>query len=513
MRFIPSFLAIVAAALCPAAGQVPAAAAASAARGDGPVVVVPIQGELDEAMVTLTMRAIRVARERQARSLVFEIDSEGGNIGLMDRLIDEIERASDLPTVAFVTQKAASAGALIAISCERLYMKPATNIGSAVPLLITMFGDEGPGGSLLLSSKLPAEYEKISSHLRAHFRSKAQYRGRNAALAEAMTDPGVGAFEIEEDGARTIVNEREYRERVDEHGAAAVRKLREICPLGKVLNLTAQEAREYGFIDGIAVTREELLEQLRAGDAPVVLVNKEWTDVLAQFTRTFGWLLIGIGLVSLFVELKVPGFGIPGLLGIACIAVFLAGNYVAGAADWSEILLVVLGFGLVAVEVFVLPGTLLPGLVGLIAIVAGLVLASQTTLLPESDKPLAEAVYWGNVRMASLVVVAVVAAMLFIAWAFPNIPILNRAVLKGSLGPIPASAVELQLPNAGARGTAKTALKPSGKVVVDGREFDASSEGPFIDAGSTVTVQRGAGNHLIVRLDRPATSAGGGGPG
>ena len=85
MRFIPSLFAIVAAALCPAAGQIPAAA--GAARGDGPVVVVPIQGELDEAMVTLTMRAVRVARERQARSLVFEIDSEGGNIGLMDRLI------------------------------------------------------------------------------------------------------------------------------------------------------------------------------------------------------------------------------------------------------------------------------------------------------------------------------------------------------------------------------------------------------------------------------------------
>jgi membrane-bound serine protease (ClpP class) len=509
MRLLRTLLALFVAVPTPAAAPVQVAPP----HPGGPVVVVPIVGELDQAMVTLTMRAIRVAREQQARLLVFEIDSEGGRLDLMDRLIDEIERASDLPTVAFVTQKAASAGALIAISCERLYMKPATNIGSAVPLLITMFGDEGPGGSLLLSNKLPAEYEKISSHLRAHFRSKAQYRGRNAALAEAMTDPNVGAFEIEEDGARTIVNEREYRERVDEHGATAVRKVREICPIGKVLNLTAQEAREFGFIDGIAATQEDLLEQLRAGDAAVVLVAKEWTDVLAQFTRSFGWLLLGIGLVSLFVELKVPGFGIPGLLGIACIAVFLAGNFVAGAADWSEILLVLLGFGLVAVEVFVLPGTLLPGLVGLIAIVAGLVLASQTTLLPESDKPLAEAVYWSNVRMASLVVVAVVAAMLVIAWAFPNIPILNRAVLKSSLGPIPASAVELQLPNAGARGTAKTALKPSGKVVVDGREFDASSEGPFIDAGSTVTVQRGAGNHLIVRLDRPAKSAGGDGPG
>ena len=270
MRLLRTLLVLFAA----ASGLAAAPAQVAPPRPGGPVVVVPIVGQLDQAMVTLTMRAIRVAREQQARLLVFEIDSEGGSLELLDRLIDEIERASDLPTVAFVTQKAASSGALIAISCERLYMKPATNIGSAVPLLVTMFGGEGPGGSLLLSNKLPAEYEKISSHLRAHFRSKAQYRGRNAALAEAMTDPGVGAFEIEEDGARTIVTEREYRERVDEHGAAAVRKLREICPIGKVLNLTAQEAREFGFIDGIAATQEDLLEQLRAGDAPVVLVAR-----------------------------------------------------------------------------------------------------------------------------------------------------------------------------------------------------------------------------------------------
>jgi membrane-bound serine protease (ClpP class) len=510
MRLLPILFATLIAAPGPAAGP----AQTAAARRDGPVVIVPIQGELAESMMTLTVRAVREAREQHARALVFEIDSEGGELQLMDRLIDVIERAVDLPTVAFVTQKAASAGALIAISCERLYMKPATNIGSAVPLMIGLFPGEGPGGSQLLSAKLPAEYEKISSHLRAHFRTKAQYRGRNAALAEAMTDPGVGAFEIEEDGARTIVNEKEYRERVDEHGAAAVRKLREICPIGKVLNLTAQEAQSFGFIDGIAASREDLLTQLRAADAPQVLVVKEWTDLLAQFTHgSGGWLLIGIGLVSLFVELKVPGFGIPGLLGIACIAVYLAGNYFAGVADWSEILLVLLGFALVGVEVFVLPGTLLPGLVGLIAIVAGLVLASQTTLLPEADKPLAEAVYWGNVRMASLVVVGVVASMLGIAWAFPSLPILNRAVLKSSLGSVTRPSAELALPGAGARGTAKTALKPSGKVVVDGREFDASSEGPFIDAGSTVAVLRDAGNHLIVRLDRPASDAGGGGPG
>jgi membrane-bound serine protease (ClpP class) len=483
-------------------------------QGTGPVVVVPIHGQLDEAMMTLTVRGVREAHEEHARALVFEIDSEGGSIELMDRVIDEIERAHDLTTVAFVTQKAASAGALIAISCQRLYMKPATNIGSAVPILISLIGGEGKPGVLLLSRDNPAEFEKMSSHLRAHFRAKAQANGRSPALAEAMVDPNVAAYEIEVDGTRSFATEHDTMELVAQHGEAAVRKVREICPRGKVLNMTAQEAQLAGFIDGIAASREDLLAQLGMASAEVRFIAPSWTDRLAQFTRAFGWLLILVGLIALFIEMKVPGFGLPGLVGIACLTVYLAGNYVAGVADWGEILLVMLGFALVAVEVFALPGTLLPGLLGIIAVVVGLVAASQTTLLPQSDRPWAEAVWWENVRTLSLTIVGVVATMLVLAWAFPNVPILNRAVLRtaaGSAGVAPALAVIL--PASGAPGDTKTPLRPAGKVIVDGREYDASSEGPFIEAGRAVVVLRSEGSHLIVRVTAPDPDAKGARPG
>lgn len=479
---------------------------AAAPKASGPVVVVPIQGQLDEAMMTLTVRAVREAYANHARALVFEIDSEGGAIELMDRLIDEIERAHDLTTVAFVTQKAASAGALIAISCQRLYMKPATNIGSAVPILISLIGGEGKPGVLLLSRDNPAEFEKISSHLRAHFRAKAQANGRSPALAEAMVDPNVAAWEIEIDGARSFATEHDFGELVAQHGEAAVHKVREVCPRGKVLNLTAQEAQGLGFIDGVAASREDLLAQLGMSNAEVLFIAPSWTDLLAQFTRHFGWLLILVGLIALFIEMKVPGFGLPGLLGIACLTVYLAGNYIAGVADWGEILLVLFGFAMVAVEIFALPGTLLPGLIGLIAVIAGLVLASQTTLLPESDKPLAEAAWWENVRVLSLTLVGVVGTMLLLAWAFPSLPILNRAVLKTAARATSAAAVLVTLPDAGATGRAKTDLRPAGKVIVEGREFDASSEGPWIGAGSAVVVLRSGGSHLIVRATAPKES-------
>jgi membrane-bound serine protease (ClpP class) len=319
-----------------------------------------------------------------------------------------------------------------------------------------------------------------------------------------MVDPNVGVFEVEIDGARSFASDHDFDELVAQHGEAAVRKLREVCPKGKVLNITAQEAQNFGFIDGIAATREDLLAQLGMATAPVVYIPPSWADLLAQFTRNFGWLLILVGLVSLFVELKIPGFGLPGLLGIACLTIYLVGNYIAGVADWGEILLVLFGFAMVAVEIFALPGTLLPGLIGLIAVVAGLVLASQTTLLPQSDKPLAEAAWWENVRVLSLTLVGVVGTMLLLAWTFPSLPILNRAVLKTAMSTSVATAGAFAvMPAAGTTGLAKTDLRPAGKVVVEGRELDASSDGPWIAAGSAVVVVKSGGNHLIVRANAP----------
>ena len=169
------------------------------------ICVVPMHGPLSEKMLALTVRGIRRAHELKSRAVIFELDTEGGEIGLMDRLIDEIERAQDLSTVAFVTQKALSAGALIAISCEKLYMKPGTNVGSALPISVfEVFGipvvSAPPVGADRTSSS-----EKILSAMRKHFGAKAEARGRPSALAEAMVDPDLGVAEITVDGVRQFV--------------------------------------------------------------------------------------------------------------------------------------------------------------------------------------------------------------------------------------------------------------------------------------------------------------------
>jgi membrane-bound serine protease (ClpP class) len=473
--------------------------------------VIPIQGPLSEPMLALTIRGIRRAHETGAGTVLFEIDTEGGDTELMDRLIDEIERADDLESIAFVTQKAASAGALIAISCDRLYMSPGSNIGSALPVIPALFGMPLDPKTIGGSNDDPF-WKKIRGHFRAHFRAKAQKHGRPAALAEAMVYAEEDVFEIEVDGVRKFVAERELQDEIAQHGEAAIHRVRTICKTGDVLNLTAQEALAAGMIDGLAASRQDLLEQRGLANAPLLVITQSWSEGLAGFTQSFGIFLLIAGLVAIFVEIKVPGFGLPGILGGLLVGLWLFGKYLSGLADFTEILLIVAGFALIATEVFLMPGTLLPGILGVVALVAGLVLASQETALPQSDRPFAEVAWWATARSLAIGLVIGVVAMMLVAHFFPSIPFLNRAVLKagsrgaslvvGRGGERPLDEADAKFrPAPGARGVARTVLRPAGKVEVDGRELDAVSEGPLVARGEAVTVVRVEAAYVVVRRD------------
>jgi membrane-bound serine protease (ClpP class) len=488
---------------------------APAKAGAGGTVVVPIQGPLSEKMLALTIRSIRRAHELGASALVFEIDTEGGEVGLMDRLIDEIERAEDVQTIGFVTQKAASAGAAIAISCHRLYMKPGSNLGSALVLVMP-----GPFSHMLpevVGGNDPDLSKKILSHYQAHFRAKAQANGRPGAIAEAMVFASSDVYEVEIAGVRKFVSEKDdLPAEIDRHGEAAIRKVRTICRKGDVLNLTAQEALDTRLIDGMATSRADLLQQIGLAGAPVTEITPSWSEHLVDFTERFGVLLLIAGLVAVFIEVKVPGFGLPGILGTLLLGLYLFGKYLVGLAEITEILLIVAGFALIAVEIFALPGTMVPGILGVVALLSGLVLASQQTFLPESGRPLAEAEWWSNVRSLSLGLAAGVAGMVAVAHFFPSIPFLNRAVLRSGSGATadamlrrdamrPLDVVDAAYrPEPGARGVARTVLRPAGKVEIAGRALDAVSEGSLVEQGSRVVVVRVEAAHVVVRPDESA---------
>jgi membrane-bound serine protease (ClpP class) len=185
------------------------------------------------------------------------------------------------------------------------------------------------------------------------------------------------------------------------------------------------------------------------------------------------------------------------------------GKYLAGLAEVTEVLLVVLGFGLIAVEIFVVPGTLIAGVAGAAAVIGGLVMATQQTLLPQPDRPYSEMAWWSTTNSIALGIAGAAVAMVVVANFLPRIPLLNRAILRAGSGANLAVGTqsartldELQpdwRPAAGARGTALTVLRPAGKVVVDGHELDAVSDGGFIDAGGPIEVVKADPGRLVVR--------------
>jgi membrane-bound serine protease (ClpP class) len=270
--------------------------------------------------------------------------------------------------------------------------------------------------------------------------------------------------------------------------------------------MTAREALEWGFIDGIPEDREELLEHF-LGVAPdqLWIVKRSWSEELVNFLESIQFLLLIAGLLLLFIEFQMPGFGLPGILGLSCLGILFFNKYLAGLAEITEILMVIAGVGLLAVEIFVMPGTFVAGVLGGILILAGLILSFQPFIIPdapwETDLLLDNIVYMSG----SLVIVVIASAMM--TKFLPRTPGLRWLVLEarsapgtlhGSAGTIDDVQPEIEL-SVGDTGVARSDLRPAGKVLISGLVVDAQSEGGFIDTDEAVEIVRRTGNFIIVR--------------
>jgi membrane-bound serine protease (ClpP class) len=473
---------------------------------------VRIEGELDVGTQALVKRAIDGARERGDR-LVIALDTPGGDVELMWQIANALLDASEprdsttpgVSTIAWVNDRALSAGALLALACERVYMRSHATIGSALPVAI------GPGG-LMPTSEDPAVREKISSHLRAEFRGVAEKRGRSGLLAEAMVDPDVGVFEVEEQGAKRLVSARELD---DLRNRGQQPEERTIVDTGQLLNATGSEAVALGLADGLAEKIDELAAKLGLAGVVPNEVRRSRSEDLAAWLYRLSPLLLVAGFVLLYLELKTPGFGLPGALALVALGVVLFGRFMVGLADIPHVLLIAGGAALIALELFLVPGTVWPGVVGALAILLGLVWSFAGSRLGfeyELDRKIL-------IEESFRVVGAGFLALLLI-WGLsrvlPHTPVLSRMVLAGE-GSLSSSAMpetrgaRAQLARVGASGKACTALRPVGKVVLDadpGLDFEARAEGAEIAAGARVrVVEVQPSGRLIVAPLAPAAEA------
>jgi len=427
--------------------------ASSVAQDKRPVVyVASIEGIIDLGLAPFVKRVLDEAMQADAAAVVLEINTFGGRVDAAVQIRDALLSAP-VRTIAFVNKRAISAGALIALSAEKIVMTEGATIGAATPV---QMGQPGAPSE--------AVGEKTVSYVRKEFRATAESRQRPPLLAEAMVDADV--------------------------------EIKGVIAKGKLLTLTTDEAVKNKLIDLRANTIEDALEKLGLGAAELRRASPNWAENVVRFLThpVVSSLLITIAMLGIILEMRTPGFGVPGGLGIASLALFFWGHWLVQLVGWEELLLGVAGLILLAIEVLVVPGFGIAGVLGILALVGSLVLSLvgpgfTTTFV------LAAA---GRVVLALLV--AVLASLVLLRF-LPRLPFGRRLVLRRGLSAAEgfASAPESDMQWLGKTGKATSPLRPAGIADIDGRRVDVVSDGEHIDAGQAVRVTRVDGNRIVVR--------------
>ena len=469
-----------------------------AGAGDG-VTHVRVEGPLDIGTLGLLERACDHAEAEGHEALILDLDTPGGEIELMWQLSRRLDRASEdgLLTTAWVHDRATSAGSLMALSCERVFMSPTSTIGSAAPVT------PGPAGI----APVPEEggvREKVTSLLRSQFRAVAERHGRPPALAEAMVDDSVEVREVRHDGELKIIDAKDWGDlRI---GGKDVELVRTLVREGELLNATGTEAVGLGLADGVAASLEEVVDRIGFSGQPVVTLKRSASEDTLAWLTMMSPILLMAGLWLGYTELKQPGFGAPGIGAVICFAVMLTGHWFVGLADIPHIVLVGAGLALLVVELFVMPGTIWIGLLGGICVVVGLI-AAQVGPGFTMDDPLARGMALDASFHFMLTATVAMIGVVVLSKFLPDTPVLRHAVTgptyegTGFGEAVPEFSVEVAV---GDRGVAITDLRPVGKVSLErggSQDLEARAAGESLEAGTPVVVVDTALGRVVVERE------------
>ena len=419
------------------------------------VYVAPIEGMIDLGLAPFLDRVLREATDAGAAAVILEINTFGGRVDAAVLIRDALLSAK-VPTVAFINRRAISAGALISLAAEKIVMAEGGTIGAATPV---QAGQPGAPAQ-------PVE-EKTVSYVRKEFRATAEARKRPPLIAEAMVDADVA--------------------------------IPGLIEKGKLLTLTTEEALKHKVVDFRADTIEAVLKQLDLAGAELRRVSPNWAENLVRFLThpIVSSLLITIGMLGIILEIRTPGFGVPGAVGISSIALFFWGHWLVQLAGWEEMLLVGSGLVLLAVEIFVTPGFGLAGVLGIAALLSGLSLSL-----------IGGGATWDFIlkavgRVIFSLLLAMVGSLVLLRF-LPRMPFGKRLILNTGLaaGEGYASPPETDKQWLGKGGTVVSPLRPSGIADFDGERVDVVSDGDFIESGAQIVVSRIDGNRIVVRRRR-----------
>jgi len=420
----------------------------------------------------LTKRAFEEANEMNADLVLIHLNTYGGMLDAADSIRTKILN-SEIPVWVFIDNNAASAGALISIACDSIYMRPGGSIGAAT--VVNQTGEVVP--------------DKFQSFMRSTMRATAEAHGRDTLISGNDTiltwhrDPSI---------AEAMVDPSIYVEGISD--------------TGKVLTFTTEEAIRHGFCEGPAENVEEVLVAAEVGEYKILRHRTTGLDKIIGFLLNpmISGILIMILVGGIYFELQSPGIGFPLAAAVVAAILYFAPLYLEGLAENWELVIFILGLVLIAVEIFAIPGFGVAGIAGIILVVAGLTLAMVDNIVFELEWNIAFAEVIKRFFIVitsmflSLIISLYLGKHLFTSKAFAGLALdRNLDIEDGFLG------VESQHKDlVGRTGIVESDLRLGGKVVIDDEIYDAFSEYGFINKGEKVRVTRyETGQIYVVKVD------------
>ncbi len=412
------------------------------------VYLAKINGEIDLGLAPYITRVVNEANENNASAIIFEINTFGGRVDAATQIKDAILSSKAL-TIAFINNRAISAGALISLSCNKIVMAPGSSIGAT-----TVVDQAGQKQS-----------EKYQSYMRAEMRSTAEKNGRRADIAEGMVD-----------------------ERVVIPG---------LVDSTQLVTLTYEEAIKYKIADTLASNINEVLKDFDLQNAKIVDVHTNWAEEIVKFLHNpiVSSLLIVIGFLGIFYEIKTPGFGVPGTIAIIALTLFFGSSYILELASILDILLFVAGVVLLVLEIFVIPGFGIAGISGIILILLSLFFS----LTPSGPLFDTHSISLAIIQLTGSLLTAIILFAVILKF-LPKSRTFNKLVLadaehsdQGFVSyPTNKDLIDQE-------GIALTKLRPAGTAEINGKRVDVMTDSEYVEKGSKIKVLKVEGIKVIVK--------------
>ena len=464
---------------------------------------IKLEGDVEPSMYDFCARAIADALKENPDYIVFEINTFGGRLDAAFDLVDTIMAVKGPETIALVKKKAISAGSLIALACKRLYMLEATTIGDCAPIV-----QSGMGAPEIVG-------EKIQSPLRAKFRNLAQRNGYPELLSSAFVTPELEVLELTATLDKGKTTQRDTTLIIEGQKFAIMDSSEKkfwgapkiLVKEGELLTMTDKEAQELGFSRGTFKDRNEFETTLAIEKASEVETTLG-EDIAAAIAAISGLLLI-LGFGALYIEFKTPGFGFFGIAGIILIGIVFLGQFAPQLDGYIPVILLIAGVVLFLIEIFVMPGTFLFGIGGIVCLILALALSFSPSeapdYIPEALENTFDATPWlfGLLYMLSCAAIALIIPIIASKYLIPLLPEGWTPMLKTDLESAASPTESVQEVSVGDIGEAKTFLRPVGQAsftMPDGstKLFDVQTHGEIIESGTRVKVIAVQEGHIWV---------------